>query len=220
MTSFMWTAFTFLGGLLMIALGDMVSEEVRDRLDHLPHAILLLAARRLDPAQRFTVYEDEWLPELTYILKGDEARPMTRLYHGTRFALGILVRANRITRQLDRPISAGSSESRAFEIIVPRVLVDENVQLADLNRIIHGFEEVDPKTALLATVDRSMIHGRIHADALARQASESKSASRRQRREMVKHQEQARHMLMMFNQIRVDIEAHYETRLGKGEHVE
>jgi hypothetical protein len=35
--------------------------------------------------------EDEWLPELTYILKGDEARPVTRLAHGTRYALGILI---------------------------------------------------------------------------------------------------------------------------------
>jgi hypothetical protein len=42
------------------------------------------------------------MPELTYILQGDEARPVTRLYHGTRFALGILVTARRITRNLNR----------------------------------------------------------------------------------------------------------------------
>ena len=45
----------------------MVSEEVRDRLDHLPHAILRLAAMRLDPEQRTTIYTDEWLAELTNI---------------------------------------------------------------------------------------------------------------------------------------------------------
>jgi len=84
----------------MAAIGDMVSEEVRDRLDHLPHAILRLAARRLDPGLREDVYDDEWMPELTYILKGDEARPITRLYHGTRFALGILAAARRIARRL------------------------------------------------------------------------------------------------------------------------
>jgi hypothetical protein len=91
-----------LGTFGMAAIGDMVSAEVRDRLDRLPHAILRLAARRLDPAQYVTVYEDEWLAELTYILKGDEARPITRLVHGTRYALGILASANRITRHLHR----------------------------------------------------------------------------------------------------------------------
>jgi hypothetical protein len=102
-TGLVWAA---LGGIVtfivMAALGDMVSEEVRDRLDHLPHAILRLAAMRLDPEQRTTIYDDEWLAELTYILKGDEARPVTRLYHGTRFALGILVAARQIADQLRR----------------------------------------------------------------------------------------------------------------------
>jgi hypothetical protein len=96
----MWAALGIIGGLGMTAIGDMVSEEVRDRLDHLPHAILRLAARRLDPGLREDVYDDEWMPELNYILKGDEARPITRLYDGTRFALGILAAARRIARGL------------------------------------------------------------------------------------------------------------------------
>ena len=103
MTGILWAALGVLGGLGMTAIGDMVSEEVRDRLDHLPHAILRLAARRLDPAQRVAVYEDEWLPELTYILK--ETRPITRLVHGTRFALGILLSAHRIAGCLDRAVT-------------------------------------------------------------------------------------------------------------------
>lgn len=104
MTGILWGA---LGGsttfAVLAALGDMVSAEVRDRLDHLPHAILRLAARWLDPDQRVTVYEDEWLPELTYILRGDEARPVTRLYHGTRYAVGILVSVRRIACHVHRP---------------------------------------------------------------------------------------------------------------------
>ena len=100
MTGLLWGVLGVFGGLGMTAIGDMVSEEVRDRLDHLPHAILRLAARRLDPGLREDVYDDEWMPELTYILKGDEARPITRLYHGTRFALGILAAARRIARGL------------------------------------------------------------------------------------------------------------------------
>jgi hypothetical protein len=91
------------GGLAMTALGDMVSEEVRDRLDHLPQAVLRLAGRRVDPAKRKATYNDEWLPELTYILKGEESRPVTRLFVGTRYALGILISARRIARHLSRP---------------------------------------------------------------------------------------------------------------------
>jgi len=97
MTGILWGALAVLGTLAMTAFGDMVSEEVRDRLDHVPHAILRYAARRLDPDQRITVYEEVWLPDLAYFLKGDEARPVTRLIHGTRFALGILMTALRMS---------------------------------------------------------------------------------------------------------------------------
>jgi hypothetical protein len=95
-TGIFWAVFGVLGMLAMTALGDMVSEEVRDRLDHLPRAILRLACRRLDPELRDSVYGDEWLPELTYILRGDESRPFTRLFHGTRFAVGIALNVQRI----------------------------------------------------------------------------------------------------------------------------
>lgn len=101
MTGYLLAALGSIGTfIVMAALGDMVSEEVRDRLDHLPHAILRLAARRLDPGQRAAIYEEVWLPDLAYFLKGDEARPVTRLIQGTRFAIGILTKARRIERNL------------------------------------------------------------------------------------------------------------------------
>jgi|HubBroStandDraft_4_1064222.scaffolds.fasta_scaffold111248_2 hypothetical protein len=102
MTAYLWAAIGILAGFGMTALGDMASEEIRDRLDHLPHAILRLAARRLTISQRITVYQDEWLPELTYILKGAEARPITRLISGTSYALGILISVDRIGRHIHR----------------------------------------------------------------------------------------------------------------------
>jgi hypothetical protein len=93
-----------LGGIatfvIMAALGDMVSEEIRDRLDHLPHAILRLAARQLDETERVILYEEVWLPDLAYILKGDEARPVTRLVVGTWYAVGILFSATQSARHL------------------------------------------------------------------------------------------------------------------------
>ena len=59
-------------------------------------------ACRLDPAGKITVYEDEWLPELTCILRGAEARPITRLIIGIKFSAGLLITANRIARHLHR----------------------------------------------------------------------------------------------------------------------
>jgi len=102
MTGYLGAALGVLATLAMTALGGMASQEIRDRLDHLPHAILRLAARRLTPDQRTSIYDDEWLPELTYILKEAEARPVTRLITGTGYALGILVTARRIAYDLNR----------------------------------------------------------------------------------------------------------------------
>jgi Domain of unknown function (DUF5753)/Helix-turn-helix domain len=107
------------GGLFAAAIGDMVSEEVRDRLDHVPHAILQLAARRLDALERAAIYDDEWLPELAYILQGDEARPVTRLYHGSRFAMGILIAARRIARGLHRAAPLVDDQPRSIQTVEP-----------------------------------------------------------------------------------------------------
>ena len=99
------------GGLTLAVFGEMLSQEIRDRLDHLPHVILRLAARRLGPAQRVILHEEVWLPDLAYHLRGDEARPITRLYHGIRFALGMLVSAHRSSQNLD-----GAAQKRHFRI--------------------------------------------------------------------------------------------------------
>jgi hypothetical protein len=92
-----------MSGIAIAIVGELLSDEVRARLDQVPRGILRLAARWLDPGQRATVYRDEWEPELVYILKGAEARPVTRLITGTRYALGILINTRRIARHLHRP---------------------------------------------------------------------------------------------------------------------
>lgn len=103
MTGYLLAALGSIGTFIVLAaLGDMVSEEVRDRLDHLPHAILRLAARRLDPAERVILYQEVWLPDLAYYLKGDEARPVTRLIDGITYAIGILISARRSARYLQQ----------------------------------------------------------------------------------------------------------------------
>jgi transcriptional regulator with XRE-family HTH domain len=118
MSGYLLAFLTIVGGLFAAAVGDMVSEEVRDRLDHVPHAILKLAASRLDAPHRAAIYDDEWLPELTYILQGDEARPVSRVYHGTRYALGILIAARRIARDLHRSAPLAESQPRPFQTAV------------------------------------------------------------------------------------------------------
>ena len=102
MTGFAIGTLCALGGIFLAVLSDMVSQEIRDRLDHIPQAILRLAALRLDSGQRTTVYEEEWLPELTYILKREEARPVTRLIVGIWYAVDMIRGAPSVASQLNR----------------------------------------------------------------------------------------------------------------------
>lgn len=125
------------GGLVTAAIGDMVSDEVRDRLDHLPHAILRLAVYHLDAGERAAIYDDEWLPELTYILRGDEARPVSRLYHGARFALGILMTARRISQHLHRE---APSRWQAYPGILPPWAAEMFLALEATASLIREYE--------------------------------------------------------------------------------
>jgi len=80
-------------------LGDLVSGEIRGRLDRLPHALIRLAAHRLPSDVRQDLAE-EWTAELHEILRGAEALPVTRLYRGTRYGLGLLWAAPSIGRDI------------------------------------------------------------------------------------------------------------------------
>lgn len=62
MTGYLWAAIGLVTGPTLAVIADMASQEIRDRFDHIPHAILRLAALWLTPDQRTTVYRDEWLP--------------------------------------------------------------------------------------------------------------------------------------------------------------
>ncbi len=83
-------------------LGDLLHDEIRGWLDLAPHAVLRLAASRLNVGQRGAIYEEEWLPELCYVLRGAESRPITRLIRGITFAIGLLIAAPRIAREISR----------------------------------------------------------------------------------------------------------------------
>jgi hypothetical protein len=95
-----WWLAALSGGLLSVVLSDLVSDEVRARLDRLPHALLRWARRRLPTELRERVHDQEWLPELDYILHRAEKLPVTRLISGTRYALGLVIRATAIGDEL------------------------------------------------------------------------------------------------------------------------
>jgi hypothetical protein len=124
--SWLWSVLAFLAGLIIApVLGDLFSEEIRSRLDDLPFAILQRASRRLPAEIRDEVHQGEWLPELHYILRGKESRPVTRLIHGTRFALGIWRGAARIGAGLTgRPVPVRPGPARLLRAVAG---VDERV---------------------------------------------------------------------------------------------
>jgi hypothetical protein len=117
-TDWAWAGLSVIGAVLLAALGDLVSEEIRGWLDLVPRAILRVAATQLDPAQRETIYQDEWLPELCYALRGAESRPITRLILGTYYAAGILISARRVARRLNRSLPAAVSTPEALYYVV------------------------------------------------------------------------------------------------------
>lgn len=128
MSGYLVGLLTFIAGIITAAIGELLSDEVRDRLDEIPHAILGLAARMLDSGQRETVYRDEWLPELTYILKGSEARPITRLIIGTRYPVGIAVSTRRIARHLHRP-ALGEPDQTATSSVAAALLLSALISI-------------------------------------------------------------------------------------------
>jgi hypothetical protein len=96
MSGLAWATLGLLSGFLLAALGDLVSEEIRGWLDLAPRAVLRLAAAQLRPEMREITYRENWLPDLIYVLRGAESRPITRLIRGMSFALGLLISAHKI----------------------------------------------------------------------------------------------------------------------------
>ena len=144
MTGSVLVGFVFLGGVLVAVLGELINEEIRGWIDYLPRFILRLAARRLDPAGKITIYEDEWLPELTCILQGAEARPISRVILGVKYSAGLLIKARRIASHLHRitPETAQASPSPAVTVpevaLLARMRVEVLVERANAVSMAHA----------------------------------------------------------------------------------
>ncbi len=87
-------------------LGVMGREEARTRLERLPYAVLRLARRRLQPDLRVRWHDQEWLPEMQYVVRQTDGLPLTRLARGTWFAMGALWSAPRLNLAAGRPCAA------------------------------------------------------------------------------------------------------------------
>lgn len=97
--------FGLMVAVLLAAIGELVSDEIRARLDRVPLALLAMAAKRLPPEQYNALYVEAWLPELRHILQGDQATPITRLVHGIRFAASLWLSAPKIGQELADDVS-------------------------------------------------------------------------------------------------------------------
>lgn len=102
---------TFLGGILLALLSDLISEEVRSRLDSLPRTLVRLIARFLPPTLRER-YEGDWIGVLDEHLHGNESRPITRLLKGTHFAFGLWRAAWNVRREYTPEKSPGADHHR------------------------------------------------------------------------------------------------------------
>jgi hypothetical protein len=105
--------------VLLAAIGELVSDEIRARLDRIPLALLTMAARRLPRDQQKALYVEAWLPELHYVLQGDEAAPITRLIHGIRFAASLWLSAPKIGRELAASPALARSTDTTWASLFP-----------------------------------------------------------------------------------------------------
>jgi hypothetical protein len=128
MTAWVWAVLAIGGTFGAAALGDLISEEIRGWLDLAPKAVLRLAAAQLSGDQRETIYRDEWLPELAYILRGAESRPITRLVRGTTYAVGLLIAARRIAHHLNRTLIPQPAARATGPVLVDKFGVPEEVR--------------------------------------------------------------------------------------------
>jgi hypothetical protein len=139
-----WTVIAVVAALAMACIGDLISEEIRYRLDRLPHGLIRLAVRRVPADLRGDLY-DEWTAELHEVLRGAKAPPITRLVLGTFFAGGLLRVAGDIGRQLtssERPEeddAATLRSSRHVANLLPALALGVLVVAAPL--LWQGFTE-------------------------------------------------------------------------------
>jgi hypothetical protein len=118
MTKLGLLVFGALAAVFGTVVGDLVSEEIRRRLDQVPRHLVRVAARRLPPASRAERVE-EWCAEIDAILarRGATRLPITRLVIGVRFAAGLFA----AVPSMRLPAAASRRRSAAPVVVVAGV---------------------------------------------------------------------------------------------------
>lgn len=152
------------------------------------------------------------MPELTYILKGDEARPVTRLFHGTRYALGVAVAAHRIARYRQREVSVIDPKAGATQATIPRRPLEiwAMPSREDMARLIHCLDgSYDGRNRMLVAFDTEISWIRTGMDALSEEITLGKGG-RRRKREMLQRRKRTWYILQFLYEMRQDVATRFE----------
>jgi hypothetical protein len=104
----------FVAVAIVMALSQMIGDELRGSLELAPRGLLRLAALRLPADQRQFIYNEEWLPELIHQLREADGRPISRLVFGIKYAADMVRGAGVVGRQLDGVRGQEQEEARVF----------------------------------------------------------------------------------------------------------
>jgi DNA-binding transcriptional MerR regulator len=121
---FGWIVFLALAACAWLALRstamEMWQEEIRTRLSLLPNALTRLATLRL-PEEIREDFADEWQAELAFVLRDTDGLPLTRLFRGTRYAMGLVRSAGGIARELSGIDEAGACRDTALADVTQEI---------------------------------------------------------------------------------------------------
>ena len=88
----------FVAAVIAKTATDASTEELRTRLDRLSRTILAIAARSLPNEEQDDLLA-EWEAELCFILRHTEGLPLTRIWRGLRFAMGLALSGPALGRE-------------------------------------------------------------------------------------------------------------------------
>jgi hypothetical protein len=132
-------AWGLIAGAVGMAIGDLVSSEIRGRLERIPLWLIRVAARHLDRDARESGVA-EWTAELHAVLREHDADaiPLAGLAIGIRFALGVIRAARTIER--DNQATLGVPLDPGPRLAGPQLLND--LVSAEQSRVSHLINQI------------------------------------------------------------------------------
>lgn len=106
-----------MGAVAYKVLVTMLADEVEGRLERAPAAVLRLVRRRLPEELRVPLCDNEWAPELEYILKSYEAVPIARFWEGMKFSANLLVQVRKSTKAAKPKVSLAARLAKTAKTV-------------------------------------------------------------------------------------------------------